>query len=436
MSQKSSVYLVITVFFANYFLNFSYNLLAAQFLGHENYGDLSVTMGTVALLTVISLLGLHNFALKQITLYHKNKQHALLKGLLLHGLGLSLVLSLLIGGAVFGIYDQWFSPHRNINHPIYMAWMILPLMVSCSFLFKSMTALSLKWRALLPFMGLQPLLLILFFYGWHTTYGQLTTREAMLAIALSFLVVLILFLIFLSRELTNHVIKVRSAFQSKSWTRQALPFWIPSIALVGLNQSGIIMMESLAKNESDVGIYSAIIQTAGLFVILVKALKLVAIPQFSVFLEQNKKTDLIKRLRQFQIIILTSYALGVAIFLVFGAQILTWFGTNTIKGYPAFMILLAGNFFIMIYGLALPLLQILKQDKIVLGSMLVMLAIDLLLGLILIPFYGTLGGALAFAISAFLVGSFEVYWLQRRLGIAYLPFIKEKACPETIPSKP
>jgi len=115
--------------------------------------------------------------------------------------------------------------------------------------------------------------------------------------------------------------------------------------------------------------------------------------------------------------------LSLAVWVVVGDEVLGLFGFDFRSAHLTLVVLGVGNFATMFLGLAPAILQIRGARSVIYRSTLGLLVVNVGLTFLLVPFYGHLGAALAFATSALVVGVFQALWLEKRQGIPYLSLL-------------
>ncbi len=110
--------------------------------------------------------------------------------------------------------------------------------------------------------------------------------------------------------------------------------------------------------------------------------------------------------------------IGLAISLplaIFGKQVLVLFGPLYVEAYPALLILLAGYFVSIAFGLSSAWLQYCGYERLVMKILLVTTLGNIVISGSLIPVYGFIGAAIGTAISMVISALAMVYYQQKYL---------------------
>lgn len=176
---------------------------------------------------------------------------------------------------------------------------------------------------------------------------------------------------------------------------------------------------------ADSGIYGVALRLSALISLVLMVVNTMAAPKFS-SMYWNKEHEALQRLLHQSAKLMFWAALILSgILILLAAPLLNFFGEEYLEGEWAMIVLVLGQFINTATGSVGLLLNMSGQQKILRNSALFSLTVQILLLYALIPAYGILGGALAFAISSAIWNFICILYAYRRLNLRtfYIPFI-------------
>jgi len=187
--------------------------------------------------------------------------------------------------------------------------------------------------------------------------------------------------------------------RSKEWTASILPLAAMTAAHTINTRTDLVLLGLLAEAKS-VGIYQVAIQGAQAVILVVGAMNLIVAPYFSKFYIGGK----IKELQRFvtltsRAIFIMAVPIVVALYLLSGPLIEMIFGVAFSDAEPPLLILASAQLVVASFG-ALPiLLAMTGRERDVAKSAGIAAVVNVGLNLVLIPYFGVHGAALATALS-------------------------------------
>jgi O-antigen/teichoic acid export membrane protein len=187
----------------------------------------------------------------------------------------------------------------------------------------------------------------------------------------------------------------KSQMQHKAWLRAALPFTAIGGGQIATRQADLILL-GLLVGETEVGLYRIALQGAMLVAFGSQAVNVVLAPRLARLKKAHDTADLAGLLRLSIILSLCVAVPGLLIYVAAGTFILTTlFGAEAHAALIPLIILSAGNTIAMLNGAVIPLLNMTGNENKTLMSFALALTSTIILNLILIPFFGTTGAAIA-----------------------------------------
>lgn len=401
-------------------LGLAVQMLLSRWLGQADYGDVAVTLSVATLGTTLALQGLDRFSSMTISGLLTDGREALAAGFQRFALYVVLAgsLGLAVGGflvvmaieAAFGVDE----------HPVrYAAVLLVPAAVSSllgrclagrqrPLLASTITQLSGR-VALLAALGLlllrpaapsEPLAVALFLMSWLVVLAILLAN---------------------SRSLLEPGESTRE--HRRQWLSGSRSFLVTGLAVVGVAQSGVLVLELLHSDEATTGLFAAAQRTAALPMIALAAARSMAVPRLSSALSSSQRLDppsVERLLRPYARFLTAAGFASWLIFLFWGDELLSLFGHATERGHLILVLLGFGNLVLLCAGLVGPLLNIHGERRLMMASMLFFVVLAVGLAALAVPVAGAEGVAAAYAISVFVVSAYLARELRRRTGVRYL----------------
>ncbi|HBM89323.1 MAG TPA: flippase [Rhodobiaceae bacterium] len=199
------------------------------------------------------------------------------------------------------------------------------------------------------------------------------------------------------------------------WTRALWPFY--SVAALQLLNSSIdvIALGALQPSEQ-VGIYKIAAQLGALTSFGLMAINPILHGRFSRLYAANQIDKLQNDVSRSLIYISALAAPPAFILLAFGEPLLAWaYGEEFAKGYLALQIIVLGQMANVGFGAVAALLNMTGHERDTIFAMIAAAIANLLLNIMLIPYFGLVGAAIANAISIFLWN--VILWVRVRQRI-------------------
>jgi O-antigen/teichoic acid export membrane protein len=206
-------------------------------------------------------------------------------------------------------------------------------------------------------------------------------------------------------------------YQPRIWLATVLPLAMTQGSNL-INQYADILLLGLMREDAEVGIYRVVLQGAILVTFFLQSIDMVLQPLF-VRLYTRGETQRLQRLVTLCARAILLFALLVwALYIVAGREILGFvFGDGFREGYTALVILGLAQLIKAAAGPVGTLLNMTGHERYTMRVVLLAAVVNVVLNVVLIPQFGMLGAASAFAVSL-TVWSVVLVWIcHRRLGI-------------------
>lgn len=396
-------------------LKYLMEILFARWLGAEEYGAFAYAYNWAQLLSVLAGLGLVTTVLRYVPEYRSGQAWAKLRGLVVQ----SQLLTVAAGTALFGLgaLVLWMVPYEH-------GWTLL-LGFACLVPMALINVQSSLVRGLkqisAAFVGkyvLWPVGSIAVVYGLlqfaETPSGRLATGGVAAALSLIAL---------------GQMGLVRRVFPGEVWsapadvsaTRQWLLVSTPLLLMSGfqivLNRADVLMVGTLL-GATDAGLYNAGARTGRLLAFLLSAFNAIAAPMIGEYWadgDLEALEDLVTTVVRW--VFWPSLVLAAGLF-AFSKQILGLFGKEFVSAWPVLVLVGTGQLVHAVTGPVGYLMGLTgheRESAWVFGGSAVL---NVLLNLLLIPFFGLVGSAAATMTSVSVQNLWLARLVRRRVGIS------------------
>ena len=188
--------------------------------------------------------------------------------------------------------------------------------------------------------------------------------------------------------------KSTSVIDTKKLLRTSSPMFITTLMQLVMTWGGTLIMASY-YNESEVGVYNAIVRISTFTNISILAINSIASPRIASAFASGKIEEVKKISREStQLIFISSVIVFLPLFL-FPHLVLSVFGKDFAGNEMPLKLLLAGQLFVSFSGLAAQVLNMADREKNLRNNALIAAVVNLVACFLLIPSYGIAGACIA-----------------------------------------
>lgn len=379
-------------------LAFLYRILLSR-LGTETYGELSLALSLISILSIVAILGLDTGVLRYVSLFQKEGKKEKVKGTILFSAKYILLLSTVFAVLLFLLSDwinNTFFQTESLGIILKVIAIALPFESLKSVWTNSLKAFQkIEYDIYARIIGeiLIRIILTVFFI-----YLGLGILGASIAYAISIILSCILLFIFVETKAFSLMQKgVKSIAQRKEILLYSLPLVFNNITIIIINAADSLML-GFFYNASLVGIYNVAIPIAKLILIIPTALLALYLPIITLVQENKAEFEKVYYTITKWIFIINILSLAWLIF--YSKELITRFFTSAYIGAEIPLIILAIGYVInsCIYT-SRDILLVYTKTKVIFTATVISCITNILLNFFLIPLYGMIGAAIATAAS-------------------------------------
>ena len=404
---------------ANALLAFAVAVVLARLLGPEGYGVYSFALAIIMLTAVPGQVGVPQLVVRETAKAHRSGNYRLMRGLwrwsnLAVG-GFSCLALALVAGVI------WFTDIGGEGARIVTLAVgvpLIPIIALANVRSASLRGLRRVVQGQLPESIIRPafLLFLVLVWGIWLAEDKFTPQMAMgfYVIAASFAFVAGAWLLHRKRpvEMKEHPVP---EYQSSAWRNAVIPLaMITGLQLINKHADVIIL--GIFGTDEEVGVYRAVTQVSMLIIFGFQALNQVFQPYYARAYKDDKQS--LQRLVTIssRLILVTAFFPALAIFIYSGELLRLAFGSAYEVGAFSLIILASGQFINASMGSLGPLLNMTGHERVTFFWVAWAAAVNVVLTVILVPFFGMEGAAAASTISLVLYNL--VLWRAVRLRLA------------------
>lgn len=398
-------------------LAFLINVVLARAMTVSEYGSYIYGMSWLSILLIPATLGFDKLLVREISIYHSQKEWGRVKAFYKLATSLTLGFSILIGLSLSAVIQLARLPTALIGI-FYMVSMLLPIMTLIRVVQAILQGIHVIVWGQFPEYIIQPLLLILFtaviFYGLKIPLNALYVM--ILTVATSVLALLTgIYLVWHWLPADIHTAQA-SFMDYRSWIPSSIPMMLVGGIYI-LNDQLATMMLGFLGDVHQVGIYAAAEKLARFTAFMLYALNPALGPVFASLFALNER----KRLQK--VVTLSAQAItlfALFIFLAFvisPAWFLSIFSYEFVEGQTALLVLCIGQLINAATGsVGVLLIMVGHERNVVMGAAAGTL-INLILGFLLIPSMQATGAAIATGVGVTLTNLILSISVFRKLKI-------------------
>jgi len=401
----------------NVLLGLVVSIILARVLAPEGYGIYAFAISIMSLLAMPVQVGLPTLIVREVANYQQERHWSYLRGILRWANRVTIVLSLIVGAAAVGVLLGSGSRIDRIQLlTIGWALLLLPLLALNNIRGAALRGLRRVVLGQLPEMLVRPCVLIILL-AIFVFFKELSPPQAMAlncaSVAAAFLVGVALLYVFFPPESQS----IAPEYERHRWLMSIGPLSLLAGLQVISGHTDMFMLGVLAAKK-EVALYRVAYTGASLVVFMLASVNMVIGPHISRLHSSGDRERLQRMLRSSARFVLLAAFPVAAVFILFGKELLGFvYGAGYVGAYLPLVILCVGQLVNAGMGSVGLILNMSGNERETVKGVAVSTVVNVLLNIVLIPRYGSVGAAIATAVSIVIWNLllFRAVWV--RLGI-------------------
>ena len=375
-------------------------IVLARQLGVEGFEAYAVASAAFTLMVMYAPRGTEKYALRSLPALFEREDWAHAGGFLRFGLRRTLGTSLLVGSVVY-LWVHFYSNYPPLTKlAIGVSCLSLPTGALVHYYVEVLSANGRDILATAIFRVAVPIttlvLVGLLLYGPIEVSGAMAVGCWGVAWTLALAVVVSQ----VRRVTPTQVWTAKRIEERSTWTREARPFLIYRISLALLAQVGVITLDRLHPSAAAVGAYVAAMSTASIALVLTTSTNRFYSRQLSILLEKQNYAGVLELRRDRLRWLVPVMAIFLATIFFFGREILGFFRPEFVnEGLTALHLIAVTTAISILFSLAPTYLKYTRRNRAMLRIVAGAAAIQMILLVLLVPYFAATGAALAYSVS-------------------------------------
>ncbi len=408
------------------FTGFLVTLITTRYYGADALGIVCICLAILSFSSVFGKLGFDIALMKYIAGFAINKNYSGIKGVYLEAVKIILPATILIS-SIFYFLAPWMA--NDLFHKPYLknllqinAWLALPLVF---LLLNSECIRGLKRIRTYTFLQTVSVSLfaaiLLIITSFFIKGNEIPAIIQFICITLSGILSTVLWLKY-SKYRKN---KATIVVSSKDLIRTSSSMFTTTLMQLTMSWAGTLILAAYL-NETDVGIYNALVRISVVTNITILAINSLAMPRFAESYAAKSFETLKKHAEEStRLIFLTSLPIFI-ILAIFPQWILSIFGKEFPGNENALYVLLAGQLIVSFSGLPSQILNMADRQHVLRNIAIISAIINVLSCFILIPQFGIMGACYAQLAGIFTWNLLSTWSVKRHFGFFVFFKLKNK----------
>lgn len=402
-------------------LGFITSLLLARMLDVAMFGAYSYAMSWINILLIPGLLGFGQLMIREYAHYRLAGEwglmHGLMRSTLLVGLSSAVISSLMVF-AVTGVIALNIDVDARL--PLYVLWvslLVLPLDMVTQTAVHAMWGLQAVVQSRKPDSLMKPLLFIALAGGVHVLSGQRSALWVMGWRVVAALLTMGYALVLLKRVLPREFRQVKPVLQMRSRFKQARPFFALTL-LTAVHARIDVLMLGAMMGVSNVAPYSVVLLLSTLVSMVLEVANASLAPNFARLYAAQDMDALQGLMTKSTRVVMGTSTLFTLALLLLGPLILAFYGPVYRAAYPVLVVLIVGECINTFMGSVGMVLSMTGNERYIIRSRFVGAVVYIILNALLIPAFGLMGAAMATTLSMFVWNGMAGWFVWRQLKLA------------------
>jgi O-antigen/teichoic acid export membrane protein len=394
------------------------NILLARFLGASDYGLYTYLFAWIGLLTVLSMFGMGNLLIREISAFQSKEEWGGLRGLLQWTINRALIFSTLIAfvAMVAGwLLKSYLAP--GIFPAAWIALALLPFLACSNLVVAALQGFRRVILSKIPDVFIRaPLFLLMLGFAAIFFPQSLNVFSITVLAGLAVVTAFLLGCWCLYKAVPNDVFRTTSTYPQKKWLYSAFPLLLIVIFYELNARIPTLMLGSLSDTHT-VGIYNVANLLSGLVSFIIAAVNVALGPVIS-SLYASREMARLQGIVTLSARIMFLVGCFLAAFLSLSRNyILDFFGAEFQDAETLLLVLLLGQIVNVAAGSVGTLLLMTGYEKDVVKAVGISTVLVAILNIFFIPLWGGMGAAYATVAGLVLWNGLLIYQVLKRLGI-------------------
>jgi len=385
-------------------------ILTARLLGPEGYGAVAFVIAVSNIVAAVSLMGALQLSVREVA---RLKTLGDLAGL--RGYVRAVIRAVSVSVTLIAL--GWLAASRILHDDVVLlaaVALIFPVFAMVQLLQEVMRGFGRVVLAQAPNLVVRPFLFVMVLTTAYAAAAPFTPEQYLLGMFAAAVVALIILIVALRLQMRDLQGGAPAPVSYAHLAREAAPLFIFSLTSLLLLEINTLMLAFLA-GERETGLFQPVVRMAPLLILSVTAISVRYAPRISEFWaarEVARLSDITSKVTVWT----TGLTAASALFLLLvGETLLGLFGDDFTSGVAALWVICLAQIINVACGPSVMLLAMTGHSRAVLPPQFFGLFINVAVGLTLIPAYGMLGAAIAFAAGVVSMNVAALIVARRRL---------------------
>lgn len=392
--------------------------ILAPLIGAEGYGVYVFAVACISIASIAALMGLDRLMVREVAQCYASQKFEILRGLIQSAAGgvlLSSLTMVLLGYTALSFFGGEMEAQRR--EALVISLVVLPFFASTLLAQSLLLGLNRIVWAQIPVNVVRPsVFIVLCLSVVLLGVTNLDGAGALVLFAAATVTGFAFAFIDAIRTLPKKVWRVHSKYQFGYWLNSAL-FLMVIAVLHSIQLQGTAILVGFFQDAATTGIYALTFVVAQLVTFVHAAAAQPLSPAVASLIARNEKQELQHTLRRLaRLSFAGSLPVAVALIL-FGGQILGFFGEEFRVGYVALVIMVFGNMFEVATGQPGIVLMMAGHEKVLTKTIFLGTGMLIVLNVILVPAFGLTGAAISVSLSVIIPKLLLMHYAHRCVGI-------------------
>ena len=385
-------------------INVILGIFIVKLLGPAEFGIYAFFYALLKIGMVVAEFGMPVLIIREIVRLREAKDWAWIKGFIVQAVLTILAISAVLSGSGFLYILLSDAETLSLAQQTMMVMLTtLPAIALMRLVCSALRSTERLVTGLFLELLMLPLLVVVGALIWTNLTDDINPVTIMTLQLLAIIAVGTAGWVILYRSLPSEIWKARAQMLGAPWLKSGMAFLLAGGASLLNTQIDVVIL-GFFRDPAEVGIYRAAAQAAFLAFFLAQVMYVVTIPKMARNIERDEPNELHSVFNKARWIGTAGAALVLLIYLAFGHSILRIvFGSEFVAGWLVLIVLCVGAVLKTAAGPLEALLSMGKQEHKMSQVLWLTVALNIILNIVLIPFFGVTGAASSTAVTALLI---------------------------------